>query len=164
LFYIWLNGGSLTDKKVATLDVSGNEVKSVMKPSCGGTILLPQEFPFPVRSEEYLGALCDLTGEIGRYAVQRGTARDTVGVSSCLETSTNILNAIESLHRYPYGFGKKMDQLKRNVEKLERMLYELSLVQATGSGRNFEPKDFSLAEPEDEKFRRHGNGEYHHND
>jgi len=159
LFFIWLQGKELVS---TTADISGNPILQSVTPSSCGYILHPHEFPFPVRSEEYLGALCDLTGEIGRYAVQRGTARDTLGVSTCLETCTNILNAMESLHRYPYGFGKKMEQLKRNVEKLERMLYELSLIQATG--RKIEPKDFSTGDMDDDKYRSNGPGDYPNND
>lgn len=100
-----------------------------------GQLLTPNEFEtIQLEPGEYLGGLCDLTGEVGRYAVQRGTERDSDGVQFCLETNLSILFALETLQRFPSGsyVHKKMDQLRRSVEKLERMLYELSLVKATG--------------------------------
>ena len=100
-----------------------------------GQLLHPNGFTkISLEPAEYLGGLCDLTGEVGRYAVQRGTKRDSKGVQFCLETNLSILFALETLQRFPSGsyINKKMDQLRRSVEKLERMLYELSLVQATG--------------------------------
>jgi predicted translin family RNA/ssDNA-binding protein len=115
LFYVWL---------------LGKEDKPSDK--CSGILLMPDEFGIDLSPEEYLGGLCDLTGEIGRYAVQRGTARDFDGVKMCLEANSAILVAMQTLGRLPGGIGKKMDQLRRSVEKLERMTYELSLSEATG--------------------------------
>jgi hypothetical protein len=39
------------------------------------------------------------------------------------------------MERTPGGIGKKMDALRNSLEKLERILYEMSLSEATG-GRN----------------------------
>lgn len=110
------------------------------KPS--GILLQMQDFEIPLQADEYLGGLCDLTGEIGRYAVHRGTARDFAGVKQCLEANSAVLLALRTMERLPGGINKKMDQLHRNVEKLERMTYELSLSEATG--RNFQSE---AAEP-----------------
>lgn len=103
-------------------------------PQC--TLLQPHHLTdkLPLSTEEYLGGLCDLSGEVGRYAVQRGTVRDSIGVRLCLNTNRAILHALETLERLPAigGIGKKMDPLRFSVEKLERMCYELSLVEATG--------------------------------
>jgi predicted translin family RNA/ssDNA-binding protein len=116
LFYTWLHGNA--------------DLPLLQKPS--GILLMPQDFSLPLQMDEYLGGLCDLTGEIGRYAVQRGTARDFDGVKLCLATNTAIYLAMQTLERLPGGIGKKMDQLRQSVEKLERMTYELSLSEATG--------------------------------
>ena len=98
-----------------------------------GKILVPSDFTvIPLLPDEYLGGLCDLTGEIGRFAVQRGTNRDVEGVRLCLHSNQRILSTIQSLPVFPSGIGKKMDQLRRSVEKLERILYELSLSEAAG--------------------------------
>jgi predicted translin family RNA/ssDNA-binding protein len=148
LFFVWLHGTfGLEDGTLDSTAIHGDVRKTSTYPC--GKIMHPLEFPFTVRPDEYLGALSDVTGEIGRFAVQRGTVRDTVGVTLCLDVCAMIVQSIESLHRYPYGFagfGKKIDQLKRNVEKLERMLYEMSFIQATG--RSLTTKDFASAETE----------------
>lgn len=117
LFYVWLLGKDDANKP---------------SDKCSGILLMPHEFGIALESDEYLGGLCDLTGEIGRYAVQRGTSRDFDGVKMCLEANSAILLAIQTLERLPSGIGKKMDQLRRSLEKLERMTYELSLSEATG--------------------------------
>lgn len=114
LFYAWLFG------------------KTDDKESPSGDLLTPEDFAIELSPEEYLGGLCDLTGEIGRYAVQRGTARDTAGVKLSLLSNSCILTTIETMERAPSGINKKMDQLRRSAEKLERMLYEMSLSEATG--------------------------------
>jgi predicted translin family RNA/ssDNA-binding protein len=118
MFYAWLAGDG------SSIDVA--------KPN--GQVLLPSDFTkIPLEPEEYLGGLADLTGEVGRFAVTRGTQRDTPGVKLSLETDTSILYALDSLSKLPGGgLNKKIDPLRRSVEKLEKMLYELSLVKATG--------------------------------
>lgn len=99
-----------------------------------GKLLVPADFSAVIElsPDEYLGGLCDLTGEIGRYAVQRGTERDADSVRLCLHSNQRILSAIQSMPVFPSGIGKKMDTLRRSIEKLERILYELSLSEAAG--------------------------------
>jgi predicted translin family RNA/ssDNA-binding protein len=126
LFAVWLHGSD-GEGELTTADR-----QSQHQP---GTLLLPREFDVQLSAEEYLGGLCDLTGEIGRYSVQRGTARDVEGVKFCLRTVSDIFYAIETMERLPHGVGKKMDALRISIEKMERMLYELSLSEAAG-GRN----------------------------
>ena len=89
---------------------------------------------------------CDLTGEVGRFAVQRATLRDKDGVMICLQTNKSILTALQMMPRFPKDIGKKMDQLGRSVEKLERILYEMSLSEAAG-GRNVKTDSMDI-EPE----------------
>lgn len=110
-------------------------------------ILKPPDFDVELELEEYLGGLCDLTSEVGRFAVQRGTARDVKGVQLCLHTNSDIAYALQSMERLPGGLGKKMDALRRSVEKLERMLYEMSLSEAAG-GRNVK-SDVDMAAQEE---------------
>jgi len=88
-----------------------------------------------VNSEEYVGALCDLTGEIGRYAVMRATHRDVKAVEQCLETDLAVLTTIIQLP-LPFKLFKKLEPLKMAVTKLEMVLYELSLrsTRAAGTG------------------------------
>ena len=144
LFYVWLLGKPTT---TSTADDKNNmdiESESSPKTTTGGAkgiLLLPHEFePIQLQPEDYLGGVCDLTGEIGRYAVQCGTARDYDGVSLCLESNSIILKSIQLLERSPSSINKKMDQLRKSVQKIERMTYEMSLSKAAGMNINSEVK------------------------
>ena len=120
LFATWLYGND-----------ENNESNSS---SPAGILLQPHEFDeIALEPEEYLGGLCDLTGEVGRHAVQRGTVRDVQAVQLCLQTNAAIHTNLQGLD--VRSMSKKMDMVGRSVEKIERMLYELSLSQAAG-GRN----------------------------
>ena len=86
------------------------------KPS--GTILTPNDFTdLNVEPVEYLGGLCDFTGEIGRYVVRCGTNRDKEGGQLCLRTNTSIRDKIDCLPRIPGHINKKMTALRISVEK-----------------------------------------------
>jgi predicted translin family RNA/ssDNA-binding protein len=125
MFHVWLVG------RDGSSNSESNGIGDYSTPS--GVLLLPQDFvDIALEPEEYLGGLCDLTGEIGRFAVQRGTVRDAEGVKQCLDACGSIHLAIQTMERIPHQVGKKMDQLRRSVEKLERMLYEMSLSEAAG--------------------------------
>lgn len=134
-------GGSLTgvleeyvEAKLFATWLYGSDLQNpTSTPS--GALLKPADFDIDLTLDEFFGGLCDLTGEIGRYAVACGTARDTQGVKLCLETNGNIWYALQTMERLPGGIGKKLEPLRRSVEKLERMLYEMSLSEAAG-GRN----------------------------
>jgi len=104
--------------------------------SDGEVVLKWEDFPVQIKPEEYLGGLCDLTGEIGRYAVKMGTTRDTDSVKKCLATNMCILHALNTI-ALTRDVEKKLGALRMSVEKLQHILYELSLVQATG--RNMTP-------------------------
>jgi len=84
--------------------------------------------------EEYMGGLLDVTGEIGRYAVARGTERDVKAVRFCLETVLRIWTEIQKmggsslLHKK--FLQKKLETLNFTVKKLEVNLYELNLLKS----------------------------------
>lgn len=122
LFTAWLHGNEQKD--------SSTEQQQTKSPR--GLLLRPEDFSIALEPEEYLGGLCDLTGEVGRFAVQQGTARNVDNVKLCLRTNDNILAALEDLDRLPGQIGKKVGMVRQGVEKLERMLYEMSLSEATG--------------------------------
>lgn len=120
LFYAWLFG-------------STTEVPEMTPATPPAKLLQQTEFtPISLEPVEYLGGLCDLTGEVGRFAVHRATSRDETGIKLCLATNRSILTALQMMERSPKEIGKKMDQLRRSVEKLERILYEMSLSEAAG--------------------------------
>jgi len=138
LFYAWLLGKQCEGE-------NGNNGAGVTTTAdaAKGTLLLPRDFTISMEPEEYLGGLCDLTGEIGRFAVKCGTERDEDGLRLCLETNTLILLSIQTkLLHIPNRVNKKMDQLKRSVQKIERMTYEMSLSRAAGMNMSTEmPKE-----------------------
>ena len=136
LFYAWLHGRD---------DALGSDTVMEKGSSPSGILLQPSDLEI-LEPEEYLGGLCDLTGEIGRFAVAQGTARNSDGVKRCLEANGTIHFALQCLEILPGGIGKKLDQLRRSVEKLERMLYEMSLSDATG-GRILDTQE-DMAEEE----------------
>jgi predicted translin family RNA/ssDNA-binding protein len=122
LFYCWLHGND------------GEKSDDDDKPA--GKILMFDEINLPISVDEYLGGLCDLTGEIGRYAVARGTVRDKESVKVSLETSKQISLAIKMAGKLPGHINKKMNPLQQTVDKMERILYEQSLMEM--AGRKFE--------------------------
>lgn len=124
LFYCWLHG----DSEGEPGDSKNN--------APAGTILSFDDITLPITVDEYIGGLCDLTGEIGRFAVARGTVRDKESVKICLETSKNIYMAIRMAGKLPGNINKKMNPLKNSIEKMERILYEQSLMEM--AGRKFE--------------------------
>jgi predicted translin family RNA/ssDNA-binding protein len=144
MFMTWLYG-----KDSTSAASTGSSSPSI--DTASGIVLLPTDFDIALEPEEYLGGLCDLTGEVGRYAVQRGTARDVRGVQLCLQTNSDIYTALQSLERLPggNGMGKKLDAVRQSVWKLERMLYEMSLSEAAG-GRNVQTSSMETAEEKGE--------------
>jgi len=134
LFYAWLRGN----------DGSGTT-------ETAGTLLLPSDFSnVPLDLDEYIGGLCDLTGEIGRYAVRKGTVRDYRGVYRCLEANGAVFRAIQTLEKPPQRISKKMEPLRQSVSKIERMIYEISLSKAAGMRFNSDvPQDVGTTSQED---------------
>lgn len=120
LFYVWLHG-----------DGEGSDNKESNQQAVG-KVLLMDEIPLKITEHNYLGGLCDLTGEVGRYAVARGTVRDKESVKLCLDASKSIQMTLKMLGKIPSGIGKKMGMVGKSVEKLERVLYEQSLMEMTG--------------------------------
>jgi predicted translin family RNA/ssDNA-binding protein len=129
LFYCWLHGDGGEEESGGDSTTNNNN-----KPA--GKILMFDEINLPITVDEYIGGLCDLTGEIGRFAVARGTVRDKESVKLCLETSKNICMAIRMAGKLPGHINKKMNPLQNTVEKMTRILYEQSLMEM--AGRKFE--------------------------
>ena len=67
----------------------------------------------------YLGAMCDLVGEIGRYAVRKATERDAGEVRAALASAMAVQSAMLSLgSAAPRGLHKKGDALRTAVRRL----------------------------------------------
>jgi len=83
----------------------------------------------PLSDEEYLGGVCDLTGEVGRVAVAAATARDLGTVRRVFETDVAVMEAVSGLN-LPPKLAKKIGPLETCVRKVEHLLYELALAAA----------------------------------
>jgi predicted translin family RNA/ssDNA-binding protein len=81
---------------------------------------------FPVLSEEYLGALSDLTGEIVRMMILWTTKGDIKKVKEAGEIIHEVLHELMQSDYRGY-LRTKFDQAKRNLQKSESVLYDLSI-------------------------------------
>ncbi|CAN0193620.1 unnamed protein product [Laminaria digitata] len=87
-----------------------------------------------VNTEEYLGGLFDLTGELNRFAVGRATERDSAEVKECLETIL-VIHEFVTLNNLPGKLPAKKKELNNSLRKLQNMTYELALMKAGKGGR-----------------------------
>jgi predicted translin family RNA/ssDNA-binding protein len=81
---------------------------------------------FPVLGEEYLGALSDLTGEIVRMMVLWTTHGKIKEVKAAGEIVHDVLHELMQSDYRGY-LRTKFDQAKRNMQKSESILYDLSI-------------------------------------
>ncbi|MBR9702772.1 hypothetical protein GOV10_01935, partial [Candidatus Woesearchaeota archaeon] len=80
-----------------------------------------------VTVEEYLGGLADLTGELGRMAVVKATARDEAAVKKIKEFTEELFGQFVRLDFRNGELRRKYDSMKYNLQKMERVLYDLTL-------------------------------------
>jgi len=76
--------------------------------------------------DDYLGGICDLTGEILRKAVQYATKGESDKVSDCQQAIQKIVGELIKFDLV----GKlrpKYDEAKRNLRKIEEIVYELKI-------------------------------------
>ena len=108
------------------------------------TLLLPDSAALlggHLQTAEYIGGLCDLVGEVGRYAVRKATERDKAAVREALAVAVAVQSALLALgSSAPRGTHKKGDALRTAVRKMETLLYELSLVERSGRVREAPPE------------------------
>jgi hypothetical protein len=84
--------------------------------------------PF-VTIDEYFGALSDLSGELGRLAVNRAAGRDRGTVQEVLLVDVAINSAMDQVgDRY----SKKFKAVQNNLKKVEDLVYELTLSERGG--------------------------------
>ena len=88
--------------------------------------------PLALSADDYLGGLADLTGEVGRHAVARGTARDKESVRRCLDLSRDVHLLLRLLGKLPRNVTKKLSMVGKTVEKLQRVFYEQNMLEMTG--------------------------------
>lgn len=81
---------------------------------------------FKVSTESYLAGLCDVPGELYRYAIKAATERNIDLVKKCSEMASEIIGELIQFNLTSY-LRTKFDQAKQAAQKLEQVVYEVSL-------------------------------------
>ncbi|MBU0660638.1 hypothetical protein KKG22_00490 [Patescibacteria group bacterium] len=84
---------------------------------------------FSVESEVYLAGLCDVPGELYRYAIRSASEKDYEMVEKCVLGAEEIIGELIEFDFTKY-LRVKFDQAKQARNKLEIVQYELSLRQS----------------------------------
>jgi len=79
-----------------------------------------------ISSDVYLAGLCDVPGELYRYAIGAAAKRDVQMVEQCTAMGNEIVGELIEFNFTKY-LRTKFDQAKQAVHKLEIVRYELSL-------------------------------------
>ena len=101
-------------------------------------ILSPEELKL-VNSAEYVGALSDFTGEIGRLAVMHAGKRDFAAVREIYQADLVLANALSRLSGN--RFAKKVEMVQTNLRKVGDVIYELSMLQRSGRATRTKPAE-----------------------
>ncbi|MEK7084440.1 MAG: hypothetical protein AAB932_04360 [Patescibacteria group bacterium] len=80
----------------------------------------------PVSNEQYLAGLCDVPGELLRYAINAATERDMTLVASSAAMAKDIVGELIECNLTSY-LRTKFDQAKQAVHKLEQIVYETTI-------------------------------------
>ncbi|MBI2436632.1 MAG: hypothetical protein HYV41_02750 [Candidatus Magasanikbacteria bacterium] len=80
----------------------------------------------PISPESYVAGLCDVPGELYRYAIKSATIRNIEMVKKCAMTAEEITGELIEFNLTSY-LRNKFDQAKSAVQKIEQIVYELSL-------------------------------------
>jgi len=79
-----------------------------------------------VEADTYIGGLCDLPGELYRYAIKSVTQKKYAVAKKCREMAEMIINELVTMDLTGYN-RQKFDQAKQAMQKLEQVEYEISL-------------------------------------
>ncbi len=85
--------------------------------------VLPLKF---LSEESFIAGLCDVPGELYRYAIKSATQKDFAMVNTCAEIATDIIGELVEYNLTSY-LRTKFDQAKQALHKLEQVVYEVSL-------------------------------------
>lgn len=77
-------------------------------------------------SDQFVGALCDVPGELYRYAIKSATEKKFDVVKKCYESAEEIIGELVDMDLTGYN-RNKFDQAKQALHKLEQVVYEVSL-------------------------------------
>ena len=79
-----------------------------------------------IGSGVFLAGLCDLPGELYRYAIKSATNKDIVMAKKCAKMAQDIIGELSEFNLTSY-LRTKFDQAKGAVNRLEYVVYELSM-------------------------------------
>ncbi|MFH1946731.1 MAG: hypothetical protein ABIJ23_01050 [Candidatus Magasanikbacteria bacterium] len=79
-----------------------------------------------IAEEIYLAGLCDVPGELYRYAIKSATNKDIAMTKKCAEMAQEIIGELIEFNLTSY-LRTKFDQAKGAVHKLQIIVYEASL-------------------------------------
>lgn len=79
-----------------------------------------------IDSDTFIGGLCDVPGELLRYAIKSATARKFDEVKKCYAVAEEIIGEMVDMDLTGYN-RQKFDQAKQALNKLEQVVYEVSL-------------------------------------
>jgi predicted translin family RNA/ssDNA-binding protein len=102
------------------------EAKAFLNFLESGTLLPKRDLKY-VDAEEYLLGLCDLTGELMRYAVIRATKRDKKAVENARAIIDAVWGQLTLFDLRNSELRKKYDSIKYNLQKVENVLYDMAL-------------------------------------
>ena len=80
----------------------------------------------PIEAESYLSGLCDVPGELYRYAIKAATAGDSSVVQQCADMANEIIGELIEFNLTSY-LRTKFDQAKQAAHKLEQVVYEVAI-------------------------------------
>jgi predicted translin family RNA/ssDNA-binding protein len=83
---------------------------------------------FNLDGDAFVGALCDVPGELYRYAIKSATEKKFDMVKKCYEAAEEIIGELVDMDLTGYN-RNKFDQAKQALHKLEQVVYEVSLRQ-----------------------------------
>ena len=91
---------------------------------------------------EYVGALSDFTGEIGRMAVNLASKRDFDKVRNVHQADVAISAGLMQVNAGG-KYSKKVDAVVTNLKKVEDIVYEMSMLKRGGKAKPMEvqPKE-----------------------
>ncbi len=81
---------------------------------------------FKVDPDIFISGLCDVPGELLRYAIKSATEKNFAEVKRCREVADEIIGQLVDMNLTGYN-RQKFDQAKQALHKLEQVLYEVSL-------------------------------------
>lgn len=80
----------------------------------------------PIAPDVFLAGLCDVPGELYRYAIRAATQKDRQTVEACRDMANLIVGELIEFNLTSY-LRTKFDQAKSSAHKLEIVVYEMSL-------------------------------------